>query len=92
MTPRAIAEQRAVSIRCLSIASHVCIQEILLVPEDTQQPTKIMKINSSHSVSVSRPEFSKTQPEKKIELLTVTETRKARSVMSEQHRVSYLAG
>ena len=92
MTPRAIAPQRAVSIRGLSIAGHVCIQEILLIPENTQEPTKIMKTNSLHSVSVSRPEFSQTQLKEKIELLTITETWKARSVMSEQHRVSYLTG
>jgi hypothetical protein len=74
MTPRAIAKQRAVDIKGLSIAGYVCIQEILLVPENTQQPMTIVKIRSLHTVSVSRPEFSKTQRKEKIEPLTVTAT------------------
>jgi hypothetical protein len=51
MTPRAIEKQRTISTR-LNITSHVRIQEILQVTEKTQQPTKIVKINSLHAVSV----------------------------------------
>jgi hypothetical protein len=76
MTPRAIATNRAVSIRGLRIAGHVCIQEILLVPESTQQPTKMMKTNSLHSVSVSKLEFSKMHLKERLELFTITETLK----------------
>jgi hypothetical protein len=96
MTPIAIVTERAVNIRGLRIAGHICIQEILLVPESTQQPTKIMKTNFLQSASVSQLEFSKMQLKEKIEPFTITETwkwwLKARPVMSEQHRVSYLIG
>jgi hypothetical protein len=74
MNTRPIEKQRAVSIRGLSVAGHVCIQEILLVPENTQLPMKIVKSRSLHTVSVSRPEFSKTQLKKKTEPLTKTIT------------------
>ena len=59
MTPSGSAMQRAISTRGLSIASHVCTEEILQIPEKTQQPTKIVKINSLHAVSVPPHGFSK---------------------------------
>jgi hypothetical protein len=56
----ALAKQRTISTRGLNIASHiVCIEEISLVPVKTQQPTKTVKINSLHAVSVPPHESAK---------------------------------
>ena len=85
MTMRALAKQRAVSKRGFRNADHVCIQEILLITENTQEPMKIMKTSLLHAVSVPRPEFSKMQSKEESYQLTKTATWKGRSVVSEQH-------
>jgi hypothetical protein len=62
------------STRGLNITSHVCIKEILQIPQKTQQPTKIVKINFLHAVSVPPHEFSKMQLTEERGLLTKTAT------------------
>jgi hypothetical protein len=65
MTPRAIAKQRTISTGNLSISGDLSIQENLLIPDKTQQPMKIVKTNSLHTVSVPPAGFNKRQLKKK---------------------------
>jgi hypothetical protein len=74
MTPRRIAKQRTINTRGLKIASHICIEEILQIPEKTQQPTKIVKINLLHAVSMPPHEFSRMQSKEERGLFTKTAT------------------
>jgi len=57
MIPRAIAKQKTVNIKGLSVTGHVCIQETLLIPETTQQPRRIVWTKPLHADSVPWAEF-----------------------------------
>ena len=76
MIPRAIAKQTTVSIEGLNIASHECIQEILLIPVKTQQPIRIVWTYFLHIDSVPSIKFRKTQTKEYRASLTKTATRK----------------